>query len=105
MHVMLPKVCYMHNVMFKPTNQHGGRTLGPSANNFEGSDLNNLIAVPTTVCMAAAGIVGRGSGESSGCYPKLCCDSRKTHRGFALKAPIMSGRLVSTIIHQCVSYG
>jgi len=54
------------------------------------------------VRMAAAGIVGRGSREDRGRHPELCCDLRETRRGFALKAPVMIGWLVSTIVDQCV---
>ena len=72
------------------TSTHIGQTLGSSANNFKSSDLDDLVAVPALVWMAA-GVVGRRSGENSGCHPKLCRNSREAHRGFALETPIING--------------
>lgn len=62
--------------------------LRPSTNNFKGSDLNDLIAVPAMVPMPATAVVRRRSGESRGYCPKLRCNSRKARRSFALESPI-----------------
>lgn len=55
------------------------KTLRPSTNNFKGSDLDDLIAVPAPAMVVVVCWRGRG------CYPELCSNSCKTRRGFALK--------------------
>ena len=73
-----------------PAGMACGWTLRSSTNNFKGSDLNDLIAVPVAVPTLTITVVCRRGGENRGCCRKLRCNTRKARRGFALEAPVMN---------------
>jgi len=58
------QIWYMNYDVCITINQCGGQTLRPCTNNFEGPNLDDLIAVPTPVPTPPRGVMDRRCRES-----------------------------------------